>query len=60
MQSIAVKEELASLVAKSGTLWIVFSHLPEEDVEKVISHVESIALVEQIIRVNGSYLYRKK
>jgi hypothetical protein len=57
-QQLAVTRELAALIKEPGTLWIVLSHLPEEELDNIIPPVEATRLVEQVAGMNHSRLYR--
>jgi len=53
-----VQNELDNLVEDPGTLWLVFSHLPESDIEKILTHLKPKADMELVISEPGSSLYR--
>jgi hypothetical protein len=57
-QQLAVTRELALLVEDPGTLWIMLSHLPEEELDSIIPRVEPPRVVEMVAGMNGSWLYR--
>jgi hypothetical protein len=57
-QQLAVTRELAALIKEPGTLWIVLSHLPEEELDSIIPSVEPPRVVEKVAGMNGSWLYR--